>query len=261
MNILVTNDDGIASPGLWKLAAAMNNVGKTIVVAPDKEQSNTGTSVSLRSSTSVTEAPSLIPGVKAYAVGGTPNDCVTVGLRYMRQEQIDMLVSGINYGANVGWDIPYSGTVMATLPGYLHKIPSMAVSLAIHGFVDEPRFDVAASVAELLAISIKEGQLPTEGIFNVNVPNIPIDEIKGILVTKTAPTHYIRSSGETGARKYSASVGKSVTPEMLEGTDIGAVESGYISITPLRLEVTHHDLIPRLREGMGMVASKLMGRP
>ena len=94
MNILVTNDDGISSPGLWQLASAMSRVGNTTIVAPEKEQSASGTSVSLRSDTIINEAPSLIPGVKAYAVGGTPSDCVLIGLRYMHQMRINLLVSG-----------------------------------------------------------------------------------------------------------------------------------------------------------------------
>lgn len=258
MNILVTNDDGIKSPGIWQLAEAMNRLGHTIIIAPDKEQSATGTSVSLRSTTKITEASSSIPGVKAYAVGGTPSDCVLVGLRYMREMRIDLLVSGINYGPNCGRDIPHSGTVMATLPGYFRKIPSIAVSLAISDILDKPRFDVAARVTESLAVSITEGMLPTDGIFNINVPNVAMDEIKGIRVTKTAPTGYVQMSGKNSEGRYVFRISKSITPEMLEGTDIEALEAGYVSITPLHLDVTHHELIPRLQESMGIMEAKLM---
>ncbi|MBN1663300.1 MAG: 5'/3'-nucleotidase SurE [Deltaproteobacteria bacterium] len=260
MNILVTNDDGIESPGIWALAAAMNRLGNTVIVAPEKEQSAMGTSVTLKSTTTVNEVPSSIPGVKAYAVGGTPSDCVIVGLRVMREARIDMLVSGINYGPNCGRDIPHSGTVMATLPGYFRRIPSIAVSLAVRGYQDETRFDVAAGVAESVAESVKEGRLPAVGIININVPNTAMEEIKGILTTKAAPTGYISLFEKNPDGRYAFRIGKSVTQEMLEGTDIMALESGYVSITPLHLEVTNHDLIPHLREGIRALESKLMGK-
>ncbi|MBN1382660.1 MAG: 5'/3'-nucleotidase SurE [Deltaproteobacteria bacterium] len=258
MNILVTNDDGIASPGIWQLAEAMTRLGNTVIVAPEKEQSAMGTSVTLRSTTKISEVPSSIPGVKAYAVSGTPSDCVLVGLRYMREMRIDLLVSGINYGPNCGRDIPHSGTVMATLPGYFRKIPSIAVSLAISDVLENARFDVAACVAKTVAVGIQEGKLPSDGIFNINVPNMTLDKIKGILVTKTAPTGYVQMSGRKSDGRYIFRVSKSITPEMLEGTDIWALESGYVSVTPLHIDVTHHDLIPRLQDGMGMVEAKLM---
>ena len=128
MTILVTNDDGIDSPGIWALAEAMSRIGETLVVAPDKQQTGVGTSVSLFSDMSIVEvSPPRIQGVRAYAVGGTPNDCVILGLRRLAQGPIDLLVSGINLGANMGNDIPYSGTVMATLQGYFRKIPSIAM--------------------------------------------------------------------------------------------------------------------------------------
>jgi 5'-nucleotidase len=134
VNILVTNDDGINSQGIWALAEALSKVGNVLIVAPDKQQSGVGTSVSfLRENVTITEASSTITGVKAYAVGGTPSDCVILGLRQLSQAHIDLLVSGINYGPNVGRDIPYSGTVMATLGGYFRKIPSIAISLAFAG--------------------------------------------------------------------------------------------------------------------------------
>jgi len=261
MNILVTNDDGIGSQGIWQLAAAMQRLGNTVIVAPEKEQSAMGTSVSLSSTTTIVEAPSSLEGVKAYAVGGTPSDCVIVGLRVMREQRIDLLVSGINYGPNCGRDIPHSGTVMATLPGYFRKIPSIAVSLAIRRYEDDARFDVAALVAGSVAESVKEGQLPTDGIININVPNTAVDQIKGIRVTKAAPTGYINLMVKNPDGRYAFRIGKSVTTEMMEGTDIMALESGYVSVTPLRLEVTHYDLIPHLLEGMETVEAKLLGRP
>jgi len=250
MNILVTNDDGIDSPGLWALAKAMSQLGQTLVVAPDKQQSGVGTSVSLYSGINIVEVPSSIPNVRSYAVSGTPSDCVILGLRRLAQARIELLVSGINLGPNVGNDIPYSGTVMATLQGYLRRIPSMAISLVTSNRGEEPHFDVAAQLAEWLALSFQSGQMPTEAILNTNVPNIPRERIKGILVTRTAPSGYVRLAEVHGSSNvtYTTAIGRRPGQVIEEDTDIWAVDAGFISITPLRLEVTHHNLIPALTE-------------
>jgi len=272
MNILVTNDDGIDSPGLWALAEAMSRVGETLVVAPDKEQSGVGTSVTLHSGMSIEEVANSIEGVRAYAIGGTPSDCVILGLRRLAEAHIGLVVSGINLGANVGNDIPYSGTVMATLQGYFRKIPSIAISLAIQERGEEPHFDVVARVAECLALNIKNGKMPTDAILNTNVPNIPLEEIKGVVTTRTARSGYVRVAEIKGGDSvsYSTSIRKPApadlphqvinVPAVDEGTDIWAINSGFVSITPLRMEVTHHEVIPSLSECISGLESELMGR-
>ena len=262
MNILVTNDDGIDSPGLWTLAEAMSRVGETLVVAPDKEQSGVGTSVSLHSGISIVEVPSTIRGVRAYATGGTPSDCVIIGLRRLAEGRIGLVISGINPGANVGNDIPYSGTVMATLQGYFRKIPSIAMSLVLQSREEEPRFDVAARVAESLAQRVKSGKMPTEAIINVNVPNIPLEEIKGMVTTRTASSGWgrladVEGSGSVGYRRE---VSQPDDPGIEEGTDIWAVQRGMISITPLHIDVTRHSMIPALNEHIPALESELLGR-
>jgi 5'-nucleotidase len=260
MNILVTNDDGIDSRGLWALAEVMSRLGQTLVVAPDKEQSGVGTGVSLYRGTNIAEVPSSIPNVRAYTVGGTPSDCVILGLRRLAQARIELLVSGINLGPNVGNDIPYSGTVMATLQGYFRKIPSLAISLVTSNRGEEPHFDVAAQVAESLALSIKNGQMPTDVILNTNVPNIPLEQIKGIRVTRTAASGYVRLAEVRGGSNvsYTTASGKRPGQVIEEGTDIWAVEAGFISVTPLRLEVTHHNLIPTLSARITELAPHLL---
>jgi 5'-nucleotidase len=258
MNTLVTNDDGINSPGLWALAEAMSRLGQTLVVAPDKQQSGAGTSVSLYSGINIIEVPSSIPNVRAYAVSGTPSDCVILGLRRLAQARIELLISGINLGPNVGNDIPYSGTVMATLQGYLRKIPSMAISLVTTDRTEEPRLDVAAQVAEALAVSIKNGQMPTDAILNTNVPNIPLRQIKGMKVTRTAASGYVRLAEVRGGSSvnYTITTGRRPGQGIEEGTDIWAVDAGFISVTPLWLEVTHHNLIPTLTERIAELAPR-----
>jgi len=260
MNILVTNDDGIDSAGIWALAEAMNRVGNVTVIAPEKQQSGAGTSLSLHSGISINEVSSPIEGVDAYAIGGTPSDCVILGLRKVMNKPVDLLVSGINLGANVGNDILYSGTVMATLQGFLRKIPSIAVSLVIQNSEDQPRFDIASKVTEFLALRIKNDSMPTEAIINTNVPNIAPEEIKGITTTRAAASGYHKLSGiksTSGMSHYTSSY-LSGKYEVDEGTDIWAINNNMISITPLRPAVTHHELIPVFTEHIPSIESDLL---
>jgi 5'-nucleotidase len=273
LNILVTNDDGIDAPGLWALAGAMSRVGYTMVVAPCKEQSGVGTSVSLHSEMSIDKVTSQVSGVDAYAVEGTPSDCVIAGIRQLsRERHIDMVISGINPGANTGRDIPYSGTVMATLQGYFRRIPSVAISLAYRARDEELRYDVAALVAESLARRVQGGHMPTDVIINTNVPNVPLTEIKGMVTTRAATGSYYaiprRREGETkglSVRNLPTiadlphhSVG-GVERIIEEGTDIWAILSDMISISPLRIDVTDHDSLEALEEHVSALKFDLFG--
>ncbi len=264
MNILVTNDDGIDAPGLWALAEALDKVGKVLVVAPEKQQSGVGTSVSfIREGVTINERPSSIPGVKAYSVSGTPSDCVLLGIRRITKEHIDLVVSGVNEGPNVGNDIPYSGTVMATLAAYFRKIPAMAVSLATRGRGEPMRFDLAARFAATVAESIKNGTMQTDAILNVNVPNIPPEQIRGIVATRAAGFGYVRLGKERGGGNvsYEINVSKPDSAALEEGTDVWALAQGYISVTPLKLDVTHHELIPVVAECVESLDCDYLGKP
>jgi len=262
LRILVTNDDGIESPGIWALAEAMSRVGETLIVAPDQQQSGVGSSISLHSGMSITQVPSPVPGVSAYAVAGTPTDCVILGLRRLAQGHVDLVVSGINLGANVGNDILCSGTVMATLQGYFRQIPSMALSLAMESEREEPCFDVVARIAESLALGISNGSLPTAAILNVNVPNIPHEKIQGIVITRTASRGYVQLAAvrRGSDMTYDKGVRRSAKLKIEEGTDIWAITSGLISITPLRFDVTDHSLTPTLAEHIVTLESDLTPR-
>ena len=260
MKILVTNDDGIDSPGVWALAEAMSRVGETLVVAPDRQQSGVGTSLSLHNGMSVVEISPPIQGVRAYAVGGTPSDCVIVGLRRLAQGHIGLVASGINLGANVGTDILYSGTAMATLQGYFGKIPSMAISLVLQSQAEEPCFDVVSKVTEFLALSVKNGKIPTGAILNTNVPNIPLEQIKGIVTTRAASGGFVRLTEVqySSGLSYSKGIHRVAELESEEGTDIWAISEGLISITPLCPDVTDHHLIPTLTEHVLALESDLL---
>jgi 5'-nucleotidase len=260
MNILVTNDDGIASEGLWALAKAMSRVGQVSIIAPDRERSGVGSCLSFRSDISINQVASSITGVSAYAVDGTPGDCVMLGINRMSESKIDLIVSGINSGPNIGRDIQYSGTVMATLQGYYRKIPSMAVSLYPKTHEEKLDFDFAADVAEKLALNIRNGKLKTDAVLNLNVPNIPRDRIKGIVMTRTADTGYVKSSRIQGNNimNYTLEMDNSLLDSIVEDTDIWAIHSGYISISLLRFDVNHHEPLSSIHECVMQMENDLL---
>lgn len=262
MRILVTNDDGIESPGIWALTEAMNRVGEVLIVAPDKQQSGVGTAVSFHNGIDVGEVTSSIEGVHAYAVNGTPTDCVILGLTQLAEGNIDLVVSGINTGANVGSGVLGSGTVMITRLAYARRIPSFAMSLSRHGPQDQREllFHLAGSVAELLALRIAKGEMPPGITLNVNVPSVPMGEIRDIAITRLASIGYWRLRTEQrsdGLNYHSLSPIEEDNPSIEEGTDIWALNKGLISITPLRFEITNQEIIPTLREHTHRLESAL----
>jgi 5'-nucleotidase len=261
MNILVTNDDGIDSKGLWTLAKAMSRVGQVSIIAPDKERSGVGSCLSFRTDINIKQVACPIPGVCAYAIDGTPSDCVMLGISRLNQDKIDLVVSGINPGPNIGTDIHYSGTVMATLQGYHRKIPSMAVSLYPKNRDEELHFEFAAEVAEKLALNIKNGKLNTDAVLNVNVPNLPRKQIKGILTTRTAATGYVQMSEVRGDNvvNYKLELDKLFNNHLEQGTDLWAIHAGYISVSLLRFEVNHHDVVQSINKCVEKIASDFFG--
>lgn len=240
MKILVTNDDGIHAPGLWSLAEQLALVGEVVVFAPAQEQSGVGTAISLHRSVGLSRVDPVVPGVLAFAVDGTPGDSVILALECVKD--IGLVVSGINAGANMGCDVLLSGTVGAALQGYIHGIPSMAVSVQAR---QDIRFEVAARVAGLLSRRISsDGAVPL--LLNVNVPNLPRHEIKGIELTRVGKGGFSTAitMGRDGSwDRYRISIGKPWWSADL-GTDIHAVENGCISITPLQGELSTAENIP-----------------
>jgi 5'-nucleotidase len=227
--ILVSNDDGIYSPNLWALAGALSHIEAVVVVAPDREQSAIGTALTLRQPLRVQPISSLVPGIEAQAVDGTPGDSVilAVGKLY---PQIGMVVSGINSGYNMGDDILISGTVGAALQGYLRNLPAIAVSMS---YTDTDNRVHAANLVGLLAGDILAGRLPGDMFLNINYPELPLDKIKGIRVTQPAHKTHIDgvSEGNDGRRQYFWLVRRQLEKAVSAGTDLEAVEKGFISLT------------------------------
>ena len=232
MNILVSNDDGVYAEGLWVLAEELKEIGKVTVVAPDRDQSGVGTSVTLRHPLRISRIRCPVPGVEAYSVEGTPADSVILALRFAMKDGADLIVSGINEGPNLGDDVFISGTVGAALQGYFYGIPAFAISV---GGFENLDFEVAARLAKLLAHEVKTKNQSRRLLLNVNVPNISQDKIEGLDVTRLARRDYMDKiePGHDGKRHYYwITRGKSEW-HLEPGTDAWALKQNRISITSL----------------------------
>lgn len=238
MKILVSNDDGIDAPGLWELVRALNQISDVTVVAPDREQSGVGTSVTFHKPLRIKEVSSRIHGVKAYSVEGTPADSVILALRLpLSDHNPDLIVSGINEGANLGDDVFISGTVGAALQGYFYGMPAISVSVNTpHNAIFSP----AAKLVRLLAACLISRPLPERVLLNINLPNLPIDNIKDILVTRLAERKYVDGikEGYDGRRKYYWIVRGEAKWLKRKKTDQWALENSMISVTPLLSDST-----------------------
>ena len=202
MRILVTNDDGIHHHGLWALAEALKEVGRVSVVAPDRDMSGIGTALTLVAVVRAQEVASPVADVKAFSVQGTPSDCVVLASEALFGEPFDLLVSGINEGANLGLDILTSGTVGGALHGYYRTIPSMAIS-AVYSKETEARYDTAARTAVALAPAMASA-LNSTPLLNVNLPDVEPDRIQGVETTRLGPRAYTEhvERGQDGRRTH-----------------------------------------------------------
>ncbi|MFC1935411.1 5'/3'-nucleotidase SurE [Chloroflexota bacterium] len=236
MRILVTNDDGIHARGLWAVVEALRSVGEVMVVAPDREQSGVGSSVTLHNPVRATEVVPAVPGTWTYAVEGTPADSVILALESL-VGNVDLVVAGINSGANLGEDVLMSGTMGAALQGYFRGIPSLAVSVTS---LNAKRFEAAAQLLIALAQRVGEDFLPKPVLLNVNLPPVTPEQIGGIDVTRLARRTYADTvrQGDDGKRKYYWITRTRPAWEMEEGTDVWSVLHRRVSITPLQTDMT-----------------------
>jgi len=256
MRVLVTNDDGIFAEGLWALVKGLKNIAQVIVVAPIKEQSAVGTAVTLYQPLRVQKVPLIVPEVETYSVEGTPSDCVILALEKLIKNKVDLVVSGINHGLNLGNDTLISGTVSAALQGYLRGFPALAISIAA---VDSLQLDNAAKLAALLAEKVDSRALPSDILLNVNLPDLPLAKIRGVQITQLASESHIDTveEGNDGRRQYYWLVRQKTDKVADNQTDIGAVEQGDISITPLHASLLNRsapaipsDLCAHLLQGL-----------
>ena len=230
MNILVTNDDGIRSERLWVLVRELKKIARITVVTPDSERSAVGTAVSLFNPLKVEHVTPAVSGVTAYTVDGTPSDCVILALGKLVNDRVDLVVSGINDGSNMGEDVYISGTVGAALQGYFRGSSALAVS-APHD--SEIGMETAARVTALLVERITTQ--PTRIFLNINAPDLPPSGIAGVKITRLAQTSHINTVEEDGhgTEKQYNLIRQRIDEPAKKGTDIYAKEHGFISITPL----------------------------
>ncbi len=256
VRVLLTNDDGVASPGLLALARAMREVGETFVVAPEHERSAASHAITTHKPLRVTPTAVGDTGVPAWATNGTPADCVVLGLLDLLAGPPDVVVSGINTGANLGMDLIYSGTVSAAVEAALFGIASVAISVAA---TRDLHWDVAAQFAADLARAVTRHGLPPDTFLNVNVPNRPAAEIRGVEVTRQSSRRYLsrlEKRSDPRGRDYYWLAGAPDGGESAPGTDTRAVAEGWISVTPLRLDMTDGEIGPVIRSWQLSVPGK-----
>lgn len=243
MRILISNDDGYQAPGIRALAEALNSIAEITVVAPERDRSGASNSLTLDLPIRANTAESGF-----IYVDGTPTDCVHLAITGLLEQEPDMVVSGINAGANMGDDVLYSGTVAAAMEGRFLGLPAIAVSLACNG---KPRhFESAAYFASHLVQRVKEAPLPADTILNVNVPDLPLEQIQGFEATRLGHRHkaepVVRMEDPRGRTVYwvgPAGAEQDAGP----GTDFHAIRNGRVSVTPLHVDLTRHSALEDTR--------------
>lgn len=253
MRFLLTNDDGIYAKGLQALYNELSKIADCLVVAPETEQSAIGHAISISRPLMVRSAKRN-GDVFGYAVSGTPADCVKIGLIELCNESIDLVVSGINRGANVGINVIYSGTVSAATEGAIMGIPSMAVSLDSHD--KDADYSVAARFAARMARFVTGNKALNAIPLNINIPALPEDLIKGVVVVKQGRGRLVESFErrlDPRENVYYWMAGETQFCEAEEGeSDCTALKRGMISVTPIYYDLTRHEALPELDRNLGV---------
>ena len=245
MRILVTNDDGIGAPGLVALVREMVGVGNIVVVAPERQQSAGGHAITLHKPLRLERVAFPVAEAEAYATNGTPADCVILGCLGLERRP-DLVVAGINAGANLGEEVLYSGTVSAAMEAAINGIPAFAISVLAYL---NCTFHPAAAFAARLAANVCGLNLPQAGFLNVNVPNCPASEIAGVKVTRLGRRSYLNQLEkrvDPRGRAYYWFSGEAEEADAGEGTDIGATAASFISITPIHFDLTSYESMETL---------------
>jgi 5'-nucleotidase len=245
MRILISNDDGVLAPGITALAKELSTVATIEVIAPDRNRSGASNSLSLLKPLRVRQ---LDNGY--YSVDGTPTDCVHIGLTGFLETSVDMVVSGINDGANLSDDVLYSGTVAAAMEGRSLGLPAVAISMV---GANIQHYQTAAVIARQIVVKLSKHRLPGEIILNVNVPDLPFNKIRGLEVTRLGKRHNneptVKAVDPRGRTMYWIGPPGSEA-DAGPGTDFFAVSRGYVSITPLHIDMTHYKLFEQVSSWM-----------
>ena len=241
MRILISNDDGVSAPGIRALANELSTIAEIDVMAPDRNRSAASNSLTLLNPLRVSQLDN-----GHYSVEGTPTDCVHLALTGFFNPLADIVVSGINDGANLGDDIIYSGTVAAAMEGRFLGLPAIAVSMVGRNI---QHYDTAAVIVRQLILQLSANHFPAQTILNVNVPDLPLSEIKGLEVTRLGKRH----CAESIVKEYDPR-GRPIywigppgqEADAGPGTDFFAISRGYVSITPLHLDMTHYKVFEQV---------------
>jgi len=250
MHILVTNDDGITAPGLLALARELRPLGRVTVLAPDRNWSASGHVKTMERPMRVRET-TLADGSPALTSDGAPSDCVALALLGLT-DPLDLVVSGINPHANIGHDVTYSGTVTAAMEAVISGVPGIAVSLhSPDGHAGPLEYGPAAGVAKRIAAQVLGQGLPQGILLNVNVPYLPDDRLKGVQITRQGLRVYrdaLDTRVDPRGRAYYWIGGEAPGGVEEPGTDYGALAAGYVSVTPLQLDLTAHAALETLKK-------------
>ncbi|MBU3173169.1 5'/3'-nucleotidase SurE [Clostridium estertheticum] len=243
MRLLLTNDDGINAKGIYALAKELEKNHEVIIVAPDKERSACGHSITLTRPLIVKETKLKGLKAKAFSVDGTPADCVKIAINKLTDAKIDMVVSGINRGFNLGTDVLYSGTVSAAIEATIYKIPAMAVSVEFDENTEN--YDIAAKYAGEILLKAIQNKINNDIVLNVNVPMLAENEIKGIKVCKIGSrlynNKYVESIGENNETQYQI---KGTAKDIHEeDSDTIYFKAGYVTVTPLHYDLTNFEIL------------------
>ena len=250
--ILVVNDDGINAPGIQSLISYVKDFGEVIVVAPDKAQSGMGHAITINSTLRLNKHENTL-GVEAYSCTGTPVDCVKFGTKVIAAgRKIDLVVSGINHGTNSSINVIYSGTMSAAVEGSVEGVPSIGFSLGDHSI------DADFSACEDVVKSIVNEVLNSQGFkgyaLNVNIPNVPKEELKGIKVCRQAKAYWDEKFEERKdpyGGSYYWLTGEFIYQDEGEDTDIWAIQNNYVSVVPTKFDLTEYDAIDTLKKWNG----------
>jgi len=248
MRLLLTNDDGINAKGIYELAKELEKNHEVIIVAPDNERSACGHSITLTKPLIVRETKLEGLKSKAFSVDGTPADCVKIALNELIYDKIDMVVSGINRGLNLGTDVLYSGTVSAAIEACIYKIPSMAISMQVKK--DNENYELAAKYASEILLTAKNNNIKNDIVLNVNVPLLKENEIKGIKVCKIGSrlynNTYIKTIGENNEIQYQ--INGELRDIHDEESDTLYFKEGYVTVTPLHYDLTNFKILNEVSE-------------
>ena len=241
--ILITNDDGITAPGIRSLVEAVKNLGKVIVVAPDKPQSGMGHAITIGVPLRLNKVDELVEGVESWQTSGTPVDCVKLAVDKILHKKPDICLSGINHGANHSINVIYSGTMSAAMEASIEGIPSIGFSLLDYRY--EADFEPAKHYVHEIVKSMIQQKKDKHFLLNVNIPSVPLKDIKGVKICRQAYAKYDESFDERldpHGKKYYWLTGEFKNFDPGEDTDVWALTNNYVSVVPVQFDLTNYTL-------------------